>query len=169
MFKNNLKIAWRNLKKNKVSAVINIFGLSVGLACCILMAMFVQHELGYDKFHKNASNIYRVTSIAEGGPTGKINLAVTPSAWAPLIKKDYPEVKQIVRVLKDEKTLLGQKGKEHSFAKTLLLVDSNFFNIFSFKLLQGNAATALSQPNSLVLTPQAAKRYFGTEDPIGKQ
>ncbi len=168
MFKNNLKIAWRNLLKDKVSAAINIFGLSVGLACCILMAMFVQNELSFDKFHKNAASIYRVISIAEGGPTGKINLAVTPSAWAPLIKKDYPEVKQIVRVLKDEKTLLGQKGKEHSFAKNLLLVHSSFLNVFSFKLLKGNPATVLSQPNTIVLTQQAAERYFGNEDPLGK-
>ena len=134
MWKNNLKTAWRNLIKNKVSAAINIFGLSIGLACCILMVMFVQHELSFDKFHKNAANIYRVTSIAEGA-AGKINLAVTPAAWAPLIQKDYPEVKQVVRVLKDGKTLLGQTGKQHSFAKNLLLADSNFFNVFSEKSL----------------------------------
>ncbi|MBA3675287.1 MAG: ABC transporter permease, partial [Chitinophagaceae bacterium] len=168
MLKNNFKIAWRNLTKNKVSAAINIFGLSIGLSCCILMTMFVQHELSYDKFHKNAANIYRVTSIAEGGPSGKVNLAVTPSAWAPLIQKDYPEVKQVVRVLKDEKSILGQTGKEHSFSKNLLLVDSNFFNVFSFRLLKGNPATALTQPNTIVLTQEAAKRYFGREDPIGK-
>ncbi|MEO7800441.1 MAG: ABC transporter permease, partial [Ginsengibacter sp.] len=167
MWKNNFKIAWRNLVTNKVSASINIFGLSVGLACCILMAMFVLHELSFDKFHKGAANIFRVTSIAEGGPSGKINLAVTPAAWAPLIQKDYPEVKQVVRVLKDEKTLLGRTGKEHAFSKNLLLVDSNFFKVFSFKLLRGNA-DALSQPNTIVLTQQAAKKYFGKEDPIGK-
>jgi putative ABC transport system permease protein len=168
MWKNNFKTAWRNLIKNKVSAAINIFGLSVGLACCILMAMFVQHELSFDKFHKNAANIYRVTSIAEGGPSGKINLAVTPAAWAPLIKKDYAEVKQVVRVLKDEKTLLGRTGKEHSFSKNLLLADSGFFKVFSYKLLRGKPASALSQPNTIVLTQEAAERYFGKDDPIGK-
>lgn len=168
MYKNYLKITWRNLIKSKVSAAINIFGLSVGLACCILMAMFVQHELSFDQFHKNAANIYRVTSIAEGGPTGKINLAVTPAAWAPLIQKDYPEVKQVVRVLKDEKTLLGVKGKEHSFSKNLLLADSGFFNVFSYKLLRGKPAGALSQPYTIVLTQEAAERYFGKQDPIGK-
>ena len=167
MWKNNFKIAWRNLTKNKISAAINIFGLSIGLACCILMTMFVQHELSYDKFHKNAANIYRVTSIADG-PNGKVNLAITPAAWAPLIQKDYPEVKQVSRVLQNEKSILGQTGKEHSFSKNLLLVDSNFFRVFSYKLLRGKTNNALSAPNTIVLTEEAAKRYFGNEDPMGK-
>jgi putative ABC transport system permease protein len=168
MFKNYFKIAWRNIVKNKIPATINIFGLSVGLACCILMGMFVQHELSFDKFHKNAGSIYRITSIAEAGPSGKINLAVTPSAWAPIIKKDCPEVRQIVRVLKDEKTLLGQTGKEHAYAKNFLLADSNFFDVFSFHLLRGKPLNVLSQPNTIVLTEQAAEKYFGKDDPIGK-
>jgi putative ABC transport system permease protein len=167
MIKNYLKIAWRNLVTNKVFSAINIFGLSIGLACCILMFLFIQRELSYDKFHVNAKNIFRITSEADG-PNGKTSLAVTPAPWAPLMKKDYPEIKQYVRLLRDEKTLLGEKGKEHSFAKNVLFVDSGFFNVFSFKLLNGNPATVLTQPNSIVLTKAAARKYFGDANPIGK-
>src|SRR3954452_22656498 len=112
MWKNNSTVAWRNLSKNKIFSVINIFGLAIGLACCILMFLFIQHELSYDRFHANAKNIYRVTSIADG-TNGKTNLAVTPSPWAPLMKKDYPEIKSYVRLLKDEKVVVGETGKQH--------------------------------------------------------
>ncbi len=167
MWKNNFKIAWRNLLNNKIFSAINIFGLAIGLACCILMFLFIQNELGYDKFHDNAKNLYRVTSIADG-TNGKTNLAVTPSAWVPLMKKDYPGIKNYARLLKDEKVLVGEAGKEHSVVKNLLFADSAFFDIFSFKLLKGNPAKALGQPNTIVLTEQAAKKYFGKIDPIGK-
>ncbi len=167
MIKNYFKIAWRNISKNKIFSAINVFGLSIGLACCILMFMFIQHELSYDKFHTKTKNIYRITSEEQGAAEKKL-LAITPAPWAPLIKKDYPEVKEYVRVLKDEKVLVGEKGKEHSFLKTVLLVDSSFFDVFSFKLLNGNLETALTRPNSIVLTKDAAKKYFGDTDPVGK-
>ena len=83
MIKNYLKVAWRNLVKNKVFSFINIFGLAIGLACCILMFLFIQHELSYDKFNVHAANIYRITSESES-TGGKTNLAVTPAPWAPL-------------------------------------------------------------------------------------
>ncbi|MCW3106663.1 MAG: FtsX-like permease family protein [Segetibacter sp.] len=167
MWKNNFKTAWRNIANNKLFSAINIFGLAIGLACCILMFLFIQHELSYDKFHANSKNLYRVTSIADG-TNGKTNLAVTPSPWVPLMKKDYPEIKQFVRLLKDERVLIGERGKEHSFVKDVLFSDSTFFDVFSFKLLKGDPASALRQPNTVVLTSETAKKYFGTSDPIGK-
>ena len=167
MLKNYFKTAWRNISNNKIFSAINVFGLSIGLACCILMFLFIQHELSYDKFHSKANNIYRIISEEQAAADKKL-LAVTPAPWAPLIKKDYPEVKEYVRLLKDEKVLVGEKGKEHSFLKTVLLVDSSFFNVFSFKLLNGDPATALARPNSIVLTKAAAKKYFGDTDPVGK-
>src|SRR5215212_1813349 len=91
MFSNYIKIAWRNLTKNKVFSLINISGLSIGLACCLLIMLFIRHELSYDKFHKHSGQLYRVTSIADA-PGGKTDLAVTPAPWAPLMKKDYPEI-----------------------------------------------------------------------------
>jgi putative ABC transport system permease protein len=167
MWTSNFKSVWRNLLSHKIFTGINIFGLSLGLVCCMLILLFIQHELSYDKFHKDVKQIYRVTSIAEGA-AGKVDLAVTPSPWAPLMKKDYPEIKQYARVLRTEKAILGEVGKEQSFIKDLLFVDSTFFDVFSFKLLKGNPRTTLSQPNSIILTPTSAKKYFGSVDPIGK-
>ena len=167
MLRNYLKIAWRNIWKNKVFSAINIFGLSIGLACCILMFLLIQHELSYDKFNVQAKNIYRITSVMDGTDS-KRNLAVTPAPWAPLMKKDYPEIKNFVRLLKDEKATVGQTGEQHYYENDLLYSDSTFFDVFSFSLSKGNAALALEQPNSIILSKETAIKYFGEADPIGK-
>ncbi|HYE55357.1 MAG TPA: ABC transporter permease [Chitinophagaceae bacterium] len=167
MLRNYLKIAWRNLRKNKIFSAINIFGLSVGLACCILMFLFLQHELSYDMFNKNAPRIYRVTSVMEG-PNGKTNLAVTPAPWAPLMAKDYPEIATYTRLLKDEKVLIGQPGGQTFYETQMLYADSTFFDVFSIELEKGDIKTALERPNSIVLTPATARKYFGDADPLGK-
>jgi len=167
MIKNYFKTAWRNLWRNKVFSAINILGLSIGLACCILMFLFIQHELSYDKFNANANKIYRLTSEAEG-PNGKTNLAVTPAPWGPLMKKDFAEIKNYTRLLKAEKTDVGQPGLQHFYETDLLYADSTFLDVFSVELEKGNAKKALEQPNSIILTAETAKKYFGDEDPIGK-
>ena len=167
MFTSYLRSALRNISKNKFFSGINILGLSIGLACCILMYLFIQNELSYDRFHKHATRIYRITSIADG-PNGKSNLAVTPAPWAPIMKKDFPEIQQFVRVLKDEKSNLGEKGKPHFNEADLLYADSTFFDVFSFSLKEGNQNAALQAPNSIVLTRTAAKKYFGDQNAIGK-
>ncbi len=97
MIRNYFLIAWRNLWKNKIFSAINIFGLSTGLACCILMFLFIQHELSYDKFNIQSKNIYRITSVMQG-PADKSNLDVTPAPWAPLMKKDFPEIREYTRL-----------------------------------------------------------------------
>src|SRR4029078_10036243 len=99
MIKKYVKTAWRNLWRNKVFSAINILGLSIGLTCCILMFLFIQHELSYDKFNTKAKNIYRITSIPTDGKDKK-ELSVTPAPWAPIMKKDYPGIKEFVRLLK---------------------------------------------------------------------
>lgn len=167
MIKNYFKTAWRNLWRNKIFSGINILGLSIGLACCILMFLFIQHELSYDKFNVNAKNIYRIVSIPVGGKDKK-ELAVTPAPWAPLMKKDYPEIKEYVRLLRDEKMVIGQPGEQHFYEKDFFYADSTFFNVFSVELERGNVKKALERPNSIILTKEVAQKYFGDADPIGK-
>lgn len=167
MLKNYFIIAWRNLWKNKTFSIINILGLSIGLACCILMFLFIQHELSYDKFNEHAANIYRLTSESES-TSGKTNLAVTPAPWAPLMKSDFPEINNYVRIFKTEKSVIGLPGQQKFYENDLLYADSTFLDVFSFGLIKGNRKEALSQPNSIILTRSIAEKYFGNEDPIGK-
>src|SRR5260221_13816561 len=153
MIKNHLKTAWRNLWRNKVFSAINILGLSTGLACCILMFLFIQHELSYDKFNVNAKNIYRITSLfAE--EKDKKELAVTPAPWAPMMKKDYPEIKEFVRLLKREKAIVGRPNEQHFYKKDIIFADSTFFNVFSVDLERGDVKKALERPNSIILTEE---------------
>ncbi len=167
MLRNYLKSAWRVLMKSKLFSAINIFGLSIGLACFILMFLLIQHELSFDKFNHEANNIYRITSTPLEGKDKK-ELAVTPAPWAPLMKKEYPEIKEYVRLLKDEKTVIGQPGEQHFYESGLLYADSTFFKIFSFTLERGDIRNALDRPNSVLLTKESARKYFGEADPIGK-
>lgn len=168
MIKNYFKIAWRNLWKNKIFSSINIFGLSAGLACCILIFLFIQHELSYDKFNKQANKIYRLTSVMPAADGSTSELAVTPAPWAPLMKKDFPEIQEYVRLLKDEKVLIGQAGQQHFYETQMLYADSTFLNVFSVALEKGNINHALEKPNSIILTDETAKKYFGNADPVGK-
>ena len=103
-------------------SAINILGLSIGLACCILMFLFIQHELSYDRFNVKARNIYRITSIHTDDKDRK-ELAVTPAPWAPLMKKDYPEIKEYVRLLRDGKMVIGQPGEQHFYEKDICNID----------------------------------------------
>lgn len=167
MFKNPLKIAWQHLWRNKIFSVINILGLSVGLASCMLIFLFVQHELSYDKFNTQAKNIYRVTSVMQG-TSGETELAVTPAPWVPLMKKDFPEIKEYTRLLKDDKVVIGEPGQVHFYETQVLYADSTFFNVFSVALEQGDIQHALEKANSIILTDKTAKKYFGNENPIGK-
>ncbi len=167
MLKNYFKTAWRNAWKNKVFSVINILGLSVGLTCCILIFLFVQQELGYDQFNIHAKNIYRIASVMQG-ITDKSDLAVTPAPWAPMMKKDFPEIREYTRLLKDEKVLIGQSGQQHFYETQMLYADSTFFNVFTIGLEEGDVLHALEKPNSIVLTEESVRKYFGNANPIGK-
>lgn len=167
MFKNYLKTAWQNIRKNKLFSAINILGLSAGLACCILIFLFIQYEFSYDKFNLQAKNIYRVTSVMQSA-NGESELAVTPAPWAPLMKKDFPEIKEYTRLLKDEKVSIGEPGQQHFHETQMLYADSTFLNVFTVDLKQGDVRHALEKPNSIILTDETAKKYFGNQNPIGK-
>lgn len=166
MLKNYLKIALRNLRKNKAYSFITIFGLAMGLACCILIAIYVFDELSYDKNSPDANQIYRV----EINVTGNGNIETYPNvdiAVGKGIKDAYPEVKSYTRLLKQRETFV--KYEEKQFKETrLAAVDANFFQSFHIPLIKGDIAKSLAAPNCMVISKDFAKKYFGNSDPIGK-
>ena len=165
MIRNYLKIAWRNLLKDKSFSFINITGLSIGMAAAILIMLWIAYERGYDQFHANKDRIYEAWNRVNRD--GEINAwNVTPRILAPTVKKDYPEVEHTVRVDWTQ-SLLMQVGDKKMKADGSP-VDSNFFSVFSFPLIKGDPATALIEPTAIVLTEKLAKRLFGDEDPMGK-
>ena len=166
MFKNYFKIAVRNLKKQKGYAFINITGLAIGMACCILILLWVQDELSYDRFHDNLDSIYRIVCERQT-ENSMYRFAVTPAPIAAAFKKDFPEI--------EKATMLGFHGgfnvkydNEIFRESRYRFVDTDFFDIFSFPLLRGNPQTVFSNPYSVVITEAMAKKYFNDEDPIGK-
>ncbi len=165
MLKNYLKIALRNLLKHKGYSFINVAGLAVAMACCILILLWVRDELSYDMFHPAAERIYRVVQEQRfSGSTQQV--AVVAAPVAPALANDYPEVEIAVRVR--PRPHLVSFGEKKFFGERIAYADSNVFKLFAFPLLRGDAETALATPRSVVLTASMAKKYFGDEDPLGK-
>jgi putative ABC transport system permease protein len=165
MIKNYFKIAWRNLLKNKGFSAINIIGLAVGIASCLLITLYVTNEFSYDNFHEKGNRIVRV--VMEYGSDNDVSkVGVTGTKAAPSFKRAFPEVEAGVRMYATDR---GVKSGEKLFnEKNFYYADSAFFDVFSFKLLVGNPKKALSEPNTVVISENTAKKYFGTENPIGK-
>ena len=165
MFKNYFKTALRNLSKNKLYAVINIVGLTAGLAACLLIGVYIMHELSYDKFNANANRIVRATM--EYGQAGTVNtVASTGTKVGPEFKRRFPVVEDYSRTFISHNVV--KSGDKIFDEPRILYADEPFFKIFSFKLIKGNAATALDAPDKIVITQSMAKKYFGDEDAIGK-
>jgi len=165
MIKNYFKIAWRNITRNKTFSAINTFGLAIGLTCFMLIAVFVYSEFSYDKYPAEAKNTYRINLSA----TGNGDVAVYPNvdfAVGEGVKKTFPEVKAFTRVTSavDFVKFDDRQFKEEHLA----FADSNFLQIFSIPLIEGNATDALVQPNSIVISRSFAKKYFGSEEALGK-
>ena len=169
MIHNYLKIAFRNLKKYKSYSFINIAGLAVGMACFILILLFVQYERSFDGFHKHADRIYRVQREQKGNiPGGPRTSVITYGPLASALRSDFPEVVNAVRIEHRDSYELALKYNNKRFYERGFYVDGNFFDFFTYDFIQGQAKTALSEPFSIVITEALAKKYFGNEEPLGK-
>ena len=166
MIFNYFKIALRYLTKNKSYSFINIAGLSLGLACAMLMMLYTKDELSFDRFHENVNSIYRI-GIEVRNPDGSAmdKIGATSIFQGPVFKANLPEVKSFVRVTKAYKDIMLAEEVQ---SQLVVQADTNFFRFFTFSLLQGNAKTALSEPNSVVITEDVAIRYFGSTDALDK-
>jgi len=175
MIENYFKIGWRNMMKNKFFSFINIFGLSVGLTCCMLIALYLKYETSYDSQHKNAANIYQVvTSFLMKGEK-PMKLPNTPAPMAGALKQDFPEITESARLLKlftDDKTIIQYKpatGEPRSFLEDRgYLADASFFKIFSYDFVEGNAGSALVGPRTIVISQALANKLFGSQAALNK-
>jgi putative ABC transport system permease protein len=165
MFKHYLRIAVRNFLKHKSYSFINVAGLAIGLACCFVIVLYVRHELSYDRFHANADRIYRLLHTPAQDPNQCS--AISASAYAPHMKQEFPDV-EVVRFFTNGSRVNFKYGAETRTVDGFFYADSSVFEVFSFQLRQGDPKTALAAPNTMVLTPSAAKAWFGNEDPVGK-
>lgn len=172
MIKNYLKVAFRSLIKQKAYSAINILGLSIGIASCLLIVLFVSDEFSYDKFHANADRIYKFT-LERIYPNHSTHYAVVPHSFGTVIPKDFAEVEQVVRINGPINNVIvnykNPKGELIQFEEhKMIAAEKNFFNVFSIKLIKGEPDKVLTKNTDLVITEETAKRYFGDEEPIGK-
>lgn len=165
MFRNYVKVALRNLLKNRVYSLINILGLSVGVTCCMLIFLYAKDEVSFDHFHKNKENIFRITAEAVK-PSGEKNLyGSTGMMPGPAFTKGIPEIQEFVRVQSAYATV---KTSEEVFEQEALWADENLFSVFQFPMLHGNPKTALKDLHSVVISEETAEKYFGKTDVLGE-
>lgn len=155
-------MAIRSLKRNKLHASINIIGLAIGMACCILITLFVQFELNYDKHNKNADRIYRMAVGLEAN-----TWAISAFPIGGLLKDNFPEVENFTRI-KPSEIFVRNATSDIKIKEKVFYADSSVFDVLDIKMLKGDPTTALAEINSMVLTPEKAKAFFGNEDPLGK-
>ena len=163
MIKNYLKIAWRSIKRQKAYSFINIIGLAVGIACCLFITLWVLDELSFDRFHKDVDDIYQVLIH-----TDVPNNSTTPALLGPTLQEEFPEIVEAARFhwfFQD--ALIAYKDKSF-YERRMRLVDPSFFSMFSFPFSRGNPDTAFKEPRSIVISKEAAEKYFSEENPIGK-
>jgi putative ABC transport system permease protein len=174
MLKNYLKVAWRNLMKNKTFSFINIFGLSIGLTCCMLITLYLDHEMSYDSYHNNIGDLYQLGTVfvKDGKDERTVN---TPAPMAQAMKQEFPEIQEATRLVTlfaDDKTLFQYSepnAAPSSFYETKgYIADSTFFNLFKYDFIEGNPATALTNPNQVVISEEIAKKIFGRSSALNK-
>lgn len=167
MIRNYLKVAIRNLWRNKTFSLINIIGLATGISCFILIALYVVDELSYDRFNEKADRIYRVNAdIKFGG--AETRYPFSSDMMGQTFKKDYPEVEDYTRIYNSYGSKRIKKGNQFITEEHIASADSTFFNVFTLPAIAGNTKTALNEPNTVVITASAAQKYFGTVNALGR-
>ena len=166
MFKNYLTIAFRNLRRQKIYSLINISGLALGMTAFLIIAVWVWHEISYDRFHEHASHIYRVAEKRYFPDQVRLNNR-TPGPLSTALKENFPEIKSVARVAWTGERVLRYQDKVH-YENDILTVDPDFLRMFTFPMVVGDSAKALDEPFSVVITESAAAKYFGNENPLGK-
>jgi putative ABC transport system permease protein len=168
MIKNYLRSAFRNIKRHPFISFINIFGLTVGLTCCLLIVTYVINERSYDKFNKNADDIYRVTRIFYSAPNVEsLHLSAVAPPFGPRLKLAFSDIEKMTRVLPNGSVSLHYKEKLFS-EQNAFFADENFFDFFNSPVIKGDARKGLEEPYAIMLTPDIAKKYFGDADPMNK-
>ncbi|MGI9545125.1 MAG: ABC transporter permease, partial [Cyclobacteriaceae bacterium] len=167
MLTNYFKIAIRTLNRNKTYALINILGLTIGITCSCLLYLFINDELSYDAFHNQSDKLFRVIEVDRQGDSERYFGQTAPPVGEALVK-DYPEVVATTRLFQPighiDTEWKGERMQERSY----YMVESNFFQLFNFDFVNGNAIDAVSQANSLVMTESTAQKYFGDHNPVGE-
>lgn len=169
MIYNYLKIAFRSLLKYRFIFFTNLFGLTVGFTCCLLIFVYILHELSYDRYNEKASRIYRVTRLFRNPETGitNLNLGAVAPPFAPFLANDFKEIEQITRLFPAGTTTLRYQGKVFN-ERDAMFADEHFLKMFTVNVSRGNPASALNDPYTVMLTEEIAKKYFGNEDPMNK-
>lgn len=166
MLKNYFKIAWRNLERHKIYSAINIVGLAIGLAACMLTALYIHDELAYDQFHTKADRIYRINStLTTAGKSAEA--AVAPTPMGQILKQDFPEVEEATRLGKYGSQLV-KNGEAEIREQRILYADSTVFNVFTLPMIAGNPKKALAEPQSVVISESMARKYFGQKNALNQ-
>ena len=166
MIKNYFKIAWRNLSRNRSHSLINLLGLAIGIACCLLILLWVVDELSYDQWNEKSDRIYRVAPEVNFGGAHR-HFALSPAPLAGALRSDFPEVETAVRFWNPGTTLVKRDVQNFKESNTVF-VDSTLFDVFSLKLIKGDPGSTLAPPNTMIINETTAKKYFPNEDPLGK-
>jgi len=167
MLRNYFLLTVRTMKKSKIYSAINITGLAIGLACFILIMIFIKHELSFDTFHENIDRIYRPVEIQYPPGVGTQHVAVTMGPLAPALNQDFPEIDKAARIFRLGTILMNKEDIRH-YEEEFVFADPQLFDIFTLPLISGNPESLLKEPNSLVISETIAQKYFGDTNPIGQ-